>query len=134
MILPKENMEVIRNSAQSTMTGSVSHASTKLQQSLSIFDGIPKQHPLDLSTKLPQSSTTSQIDTWKPVLQNMSTQGITLVETTKPKPDTMSQPTTPKIAPPPGWSGGLLVPESKGMSKGKQTAQATNWSDFDPLI
>lgn len=68
------------------------------------------------------------------MVQNMSTQGTSLLEATKPKPDAEPMPYRPTIAPPPGWSGGLLTPETKRVNKGKQTSHTTNWSDFDPLI
>lgn len=53
-----------------------------------------------------------------------------------PLPQTASQPnlaSTPGPSAPPGWGGGLLVPERKSTATGPAPVPKSTWADFDPL-
>ncbi|KAI3624533.1 ppk32 [Malassezia furfur] len=53
-----------------------------------------------------------------------------------PLPQTASQPnlaSTPGPTAPPGWGGGLLVPERKSTATGPTPVPKSTWADFDPL-
>lgn len=53
-----------------------------------------------------------------------------------PLPQTASQPnlaSASRPTAPPGWGGGLLVPERKSTSTGPAPVPKSTWADFDPL-
>lgn len=109
-------------------------SSTRSTPRTSMSSSVPAPPAVRSSTEAETKETPSLFDTLVSEKSNMTTE---LSKSTM----ALARPTLPASTPsprssvsaPPGWGGGLLVPESKPISSTKPKTTKHDWSDFDPL-